>query len=136
MHGLDDAIMERWATLSVIPDRTRRIKLVMNLQEAFTEALLVDLAPPREARVTGRILEVNRLLKDAYASGSYSLSGSARRWVMCAPSSCTRRTRLSCSRACGAAAVASRARAALGYSPETGLADLVAMVRGKTVRTA
>jgi L-rhamnose isomerase/sugar isomerase len=42
------------------------IRSVMNLQEAFGKALLVDLAALREAQTAGDVLEANRLLKDAY----------------------------------------------------------------------
>jgi L-rhamnose isomerase/sugar isomerase len=42
------------------------IRSVMNLQEAFAKALLVDLPSLRAAQMAGDVLEANRLLKDAY----------------------------------------------------------------------
>jgi L-rhamnose isomerase/sugar isomerase len=42
------------------------IRLVMNLQEAFAKALLVDLPALRESQAAGDVLEANRLIKDAY----------------------------------------------------------------------
>lgn len=42
------------------------IRSVMNLQEGFAKALLVDLPALREAQAAGDVLEANRLLKDAY----------------------------------------------------------------------
>jgi len=44
------------------------IRSVMNLQEAFAKAFLVDLAALRAAQSSGDVLEANRLLKDAYDS--------------------------------------------------------------------
>src|SRR5207248_5220003 len=42
------------------------IRSVMNLQEAFAKALLVDLPALRAAQSSGDVLEANRVLKDAY----------------------------------------------------------------------
>ncbi|MBV9169835.1 MAG: L-rhamnose isomerase, partial [Chloroflexi bacterium] len=42
------------------------IRSVMNLQEAFAKALLVDLEALHRAQAEGDVLEANRILKDAY----------------------------------------------------------------------
>ncbi|HEY6056586.1 MAG TPA: L-rhamnose isomerase [Candidatus Limnocylindrales bacterium] len=42
------------------------LRSVMNLQEAFARALLVDDAALREAQAAGDVLEANRLLQDAF----------------------------------------------------------------------
>jgi L-rhamnose isomerase/sugar isomerase len=42
------------------------MRSVMNLQEAFAKALLVDLERLRAAQATGDVLEANGALKDAF----------------------------------------------------------------------
>ena len=54
------------------------IRSVMNLQEAFAKALLVDLTALREAQNAGEVLEANRLMKDAYDTDVRPLLASAR----------------------------------------------------------
>jgi L-rhamnose isomerase/sugar isomerase len=51
---------------NIEPKMPAVIRSVMNLQEAFAKALLVDLASLRAAQSGGDVLESNRLLKDAY----------------------------------------------------------------------
>ena len=54
------------------------IRSVMNLQEAFAKALLVDLPALRQAQESGDVLEANRLLKDAYDTDVRGLLARAR----------------------------------------------------------
>jgi L-rhamnose isomerase/sugar isomerase len=54
------------------------IRSVMNLQEAFAKALLVDLTALRAAQIAGDVLEANSILKDAYDTDVRSLLGRAR----------------------------------------------------------
>src|SRR5579864_1218179 len=54
------------------------IRSVMNLQEAFAKALLVDLAALQAAQSSGDVLEANRLLKDAYDTDVRPLLSKAR----------------------------------------------------------
>jgi L-rhamnose isomerase/sugar isomerase len=54
------------------------IRSVMNLQEAFAKALLVDLPALRAAQTAGDVLEANSILKDAYDTDVRSLLGRAR----------------------------------------------------------
>jgi L-rhamnose isomerase/sugar isomerase len=54
------------------------IRSVMNLQEAFAKAFLVDLPALREAQAAGDVLEANRLLKDAYDTDVRPLLARAR----------------------------------------------------------
>jgi L-rhamnose isomerase / sugar isomerase len=51
---------------NIEPKMPAVIRSVMNLQEAFGKALLVDLAALSAAQAAGDVLEANRLLKDAY----------------------------------------------------------------------
>jgi L-rhamnose isomerase/sugar isomerase len=51
---------------NVEPKLPAMIRSVMNLQEAFAKALLVDLEALRRAQTEGDVLEANRVLKDAY----------------------------------------------------------------------
>jgi len=51
---------------NIEPKVPAMIRSVMNLQEAFAKALLVDLDALRAAQTSGDVLEANRLLKDAY----------------------------------------------------------------------
>jgi L-rhamnose isomerase/sugar isomerase len=54
------------------------IRSVMNLQEAFARALLLDLSGLRAAQSRGDVLEANRLLKDAYDTDVRPLLAQAR----------------------------------------------------------
>jgi L-rhamnose isomerase / sugar isomerase len=63
---------------NIEPKMPAVIRSVMNLQEAFAKALLVDLPALREAQTTGDVLESNRLLKDAYETDVRPLLGKAR----------------------------------------------------------
>ena len=54
------------------------IRSVMNLQEAFAKALLVDLPALRAAQAAGDVLEANSILKDAYDTDVRPLLGRAR----------------------------------------------------------
>src|SRR5260370_30709686 len=51
---------------NIEPKVPAMIRSVMNLQEAFANALLVDLDALRQAQNDGDVLEANRVLKDAY----------------------------------------------------------------------
>jgi L-rhamnose isomerase/sugar isomerase len=51
---------------NIEPKMPAVIRSVMNLQEAFAKALLVDLEALRQAQQAGDVLEANRVLKDAY----------------------------------------------------------------------
>jgi L-rhamnose isomerase/sugar isomerase len=51
---------------NIEPKMPAVIRSVMNLQEAFAKALLVDQPALRRAQECGEVLEANRLLKDAY----------------------------------------------------------------------
>jgi L-rhamnose isomerase/sugar isomerase len=51
---------------NIEPKVPAMIRSVMNLQEAFAKALLVDLAALRAAQAAGDVLEANGLLKDAF----------------------------------------------------------------------
>ena len=64
-----------WSTVYMLdqchniePKLPALIRSVMNLQEAFAKALLVDRAALLEAQSSGDVLEANRLLTDAYAT--------------------------------------------------------------------
>jgi L-rhamnose isomerase/sugar isomerase len=54
------------------------IRSVMNLQEAYAKALLVDLPALRSAQYSGDVLEANRVLKDAYDTDVRPLLAHAR----------------------------------------------------------
>jgi L-rhamnose isomerase / sugar isomerase len=54
------------------------IRSVMNLQEAFAKALLVNLPALRAAQTAGDVLEANSILKDAYDTDVRSLLARAR----------------------------------------------------------
>jgi L-rhamnose isomerase/sugar isomerase len=51
---------------NIEPKMPAVIRSVMNMQEAFAKALLVDLPALRQAQASGDVLEANRLLKDSY----------------------------------------------------------------------
>jgi L-rhamnose isomerase/sugar isomerase len=51
---------------NIEPKLPAMIRSVMNLQEAFAKALLVDLDALRQTQASGDVLEANRILKDAY----------------------------------------------------------------------
>jgi L-rhamnose isomerase/sugar isomerase len=51
---------------NIEPKMPAVIRSVMNLQEAFAKALLVDLEGLRAAQASGDVLEANGILKDAY----------------------------------------------------------------------
>jgi L-rhamnose isomerase/sugar isomerase len=63
---------------NIEPKVPAMIRSVMNLQEAFAKALLVDLDALRQAQTAGDVLEANRLLKDAYDTDVRPLLASAR----------------------------------------------------------
>ncbi|MBV8949973.1 MAG: rhamnose isomerase [Actinobacteria bacterium] len=63
---------------NVEPKMPAVIRSVMNLQEAFAKALLVDLPALCEAQTSGDVLEANRLLKDAYDTDVRPLLARAR----------------------------------------------------------
>ena len=75
LNDPDDPVARRCAEQTVYmldqshniePKIPAMIRSVMNLQEAFAKALLVDLPALRAAQSNGDVLEANRLLKDAY----------------------------------------------------------------------
>jgi L-rhamnose isomerase/sugar isomerase len=75
LNGADDPVAQHCAEQTVYmldqshnvePKMPAMIRSVMNLQEAFAKALLVDLDALRAAQASGDVLEANRLLKDAY----------------------------------------------------------------------
>lgn len=75
LNDTDDAVARQCAEQTVYmldqshniePKVPAMIRSVMNLQEAFAKALLVDLPALRAAQSSGDVLEANRLLKDAY----------------------------------------------------------------------
>ena len=51
---------------NIEPKMPAVIRSVMNLQEAFAKALLVDLAALRAAQASGDVLEANGILKEGY----------------------------------------------------------------------
>jgi L-rhamnose isomerase / sugar isomerase len=63
---------------NIEPKMPAVIRSVMNLQEAFARAVLVDLAALREAQAAGDVLEANRILKDAYDTDPRPLLANAR----------------------------------------------------------
>jgi len=63
---------------NIEPKMPAVIRSVMNLQEAFAKALLVDLPALRQAQESGDVLEANRLLKDAYDTDVRGLLARAR----------------------------------------------------------
>ena len=63
---------------TIEPTMPAVIRSVMNLQEAFGKALLVDLPALRQAQESGDVLEANRLLKDAYDTDVRDLLARAR----------------------------------------------------------
>jgi len=63
---------------NIEPKMPAVIRSVMNLQEAFAKALLVDLPALRQAQESGDVLEANRLLKDAYDTDVRGLLAHAR----------------------------------------------------------
>ena len=63
---------------NIEPKMPAVIRSVMNLQEAFARALLVDLQALREAQNAGDVLEANRILKDAYDTDVRPLLSMAR----------------------------------------------------------
>ena len=63
---------------NIEPKMPAVIRSVMNLQEAFGKALLVDLPALRQAQESGDVLEANRLLKDAYDTDVRDLLARAR----------------------------------------------------------
>jgi L-rhamnose isomerase/sugar isomerase len=75
LNDADDPIARQCAEQTVYmldqchniePKMPAVIRSVMNLQEAFAKALLVDLEALRAAQVSGDVLEANGILKDAY----------------------------------------------------------------------
>lgn len=64
---------------NVEPKVPAMIRSVMNLQEAFAKALLVDQPALASAQTSGDILEANSLLKDAYDTDVRPLLAQARR---------------------------------------------------------
>jgi L-rhamnose isomerase/sugar isomerase len=64
---------------NIEPKVPAMIRSVMNLQEAFAKALLVDLDGLRAAQASGDVLEANRLLKDAYDTDVRPLLATARK---------------------------------------------------------
>src|SRR5690242_6012427 len=64
---------------NIEPKVPAMIRSVMNLQEAFSKALLVDLDGLRAAQASGDVLEANRLLKDAYDTDVRPLLATARK---------------------------------------------------------
>jgi L-rhamnose isomerase/sugar isomerase len=63
---------------NIEPKMPAVIRSVMNLQEAFAKALLVDLPSLRAAQAAGDVLEANRLVKDAYDTDVRPLLARAR----------------------------------------------------------
>jgi L-rhamnose isomerase/sugar isomerase len=63
---------------NIEPKVPAMIRSVMNLQEAFAKALLVDRAALGQAQVAGDVLEANAMLKDAYDSDVRPLLAEAR----------------------------------------------------------
>jgi L-rhamnose isomerase / sugar isomerase len=63
---------------NIEPKMPAVIRSVMNLQEAFAKALLVDLPALRAAQAAGDVLEANRLVKDAYDTDVRPLLARAR----------------------------------------------------------
>jgi L-rhamnose isomerase / sugar isomerase len=63
---------------NIEPKMPAVIRSVLNLQEAFAKALLVDLAALSAAQLSGDVLEANRLLKDAYDTDVRPLLSQAR----------------------------------------------------------
>jgi L-rhamnose isomerase/sugar isomerase len=63
---------------NIEPKMPAVIRSVMNLQEAFAKALLVDLAALRVAQRGGDVLEANRILKDGYDTDVRPLLAQAR----------------------------------------------------------
>src|SRR3989449_351520 len=63
---------------NIEPKMPAVIRSVMNLQEAFAKALLVDLPALRQAQESGDVLEANGLLKDAYDTDVRGLLARAR----------------------------------------------------------
>jgi L-rhamnose isomerase/sugar isomerase len=63
---------------NIEPKMPAVIRSVMNLQEAFAKALLVDHVALRAAQTAGDVLEANRLLKDAYDTDVRPLLSKAR----------------------------------------------------------
>jgi L-rhamnose isomerase/sugar isomerase len=63
---------------NIEPKLPAMIRSVMNLQEAFARALLVDLEALRAAQAAGDVLEANTLLKDAFDTDVRPLLGLAR----------------------------------------------------------
>jgi L-rhamnose isomerase/sugar isomerase len=81
LNDADDPVAQRSAEQTVYmldqshniePKVPAMIRSVMNLQEAFAKALLVDLDTLRQAQTHGDVLEANRLLKDAYDTDAAS----------------------------------------------------------------
>jgi L-rhamnose isomerase / sugar isomerase len=63
---------------NIEPKVPAMIRSVMNLQEAFAKALLVDLPALRDAQASGEVLEANSILKDAYDTDVRPLLGRLR----------------------------------------------------------
>src|SRR5437870_3435938 len=63
---------------NIEPKMPAVIRSVMNLQEAFAKARLVDLPALRAAQAAGDVLEANRLVKDAYDTDVRPLLARAR----------------------------------------------------------
>jgi L-rhamnose isomerase/sugar isomerase len=63
---------------NIEPKMPAVIRSVMNLQEAFAKALLVDLPALGAAQISGDVLEANRILKDAYDTDVRPLLAQAR----------------------------------------------------------
>src|SRR5579859_7577441 len=87
LEDMDDPIAQRCAQDTVYmldqshniePKVPALIRSVMNLQEAFAKALLVDLPALRAAQVAGDVLEANSILKDAYDTDVRPLHGRVR----------------------------------------------------------
>jgi L-rhamnose isomerase/sugar isomerase len=66
---------------NIEPKLPAMIRSVMNLQEAFAKALLVDLQALREVQTRGDVLAANSLLKDAYDTDVRPLLAASRRAV-------------------------------------------------------
>src|SRR5215216_1796512 len=65
-------------THNIEPKMEAMLLSVMNLQEAYAKALLVDRAALKEAQRTGDVLGAHRLLLDAYATDVRPLCARAR----------------------------------------------------------
>jgi L-rhamnose isomerase/sugar isomerase len=87
LNDRDDPVARRCAEQTVYmldqshniePKVPAMIRSVMNLQEAFAKALLVDLDALRTAQYAGDVLEANGVLKDAFDTDVRPLLSAAR----------------------------------------------------------